>query len=184
MDDERSWPKQLLIGLVMLLVVGAVIGVVVAVAGIKVADLAGFNDDAPSTRSNSRLHIPRNADTPTTAPTATTPPTSASTTLTTPPTSASTSKRPKPAFTLAISPARASTYERVNLSGIYRAPDGTTLQIQRMEGGAWVNFPVTTSVSGGRFATYIETGHAGLNRFRMTDPATGRSSSEATVTIG
>ncbi|MBA2560589.1 MAG: hypothetical protein H0V07_12035 [Propionibacteriales bacterium] len=185
MDDESHWQKQLLIGLVMLLVVGALIGGIVAVASIKAADLAGIGDTTSGTRSrDDRLHVPRNADTPTTAPSGTVTPETGSA----PTTSATTSpptrnKRPRRALTLTISPATASTYERITLSGRYQAPEGTSLQVQRMEGGGWVDFPTTASVSAGTYSTYIETGHTGVNRFRVTDTASGRSSDVATVTV-
>jgi hypothetical protein len=73
--------------------------------------------------------------------------------------------------------------ERIYLSGRYPGQDGSTLQVQRFEGG-WTNFPVTTSVSGGRYSTYVQTGNTGRNRFRMLDTSTGRASNPVTVTIG
>lgn len=184
MDDETSWQKQLLIGVVLLLVVGALIGGVVAVASIKAADLAGINGTTGTGtgRSNEHLHVPRNAGTPTTAPLTTAPPAS-SAAPTSAHTSAPTSKPPRPAFRLTISPRTASTYERINLTGTCQAPDGTSLQVQRMEAGTWLDFPTTASVSAGTFTTYVETGHTGVNRFRMTDTASGRSSNVATVTV-
>ena len=59
-------------------------------------------------------------------------------------------------MTLQVMPVRASAGERVDLSGVYPRGEGATLQVQRFEGG-WTDFPVTASVSGGTFRTYIYT---------------------------
>jgi len=56
--------------------------------------------------------------------------------------------------------------------------------VQQFENGAWSDFPVTASVSGGRFSTFIQTGMVGLNRFRMLDTDTGETSNEVKVQIG
>jgi LysM repeat protein len=169
----------------MLLVVGVLIGGIIAFAGIKVADLAGLNDDTSSTgNSSQRLHVPRNGYTPSTgtrssAPqTSTTPGGGAPSTTTSPP-----NKPHKPHFTLTISPTSASTYEHIDLTGTYDAPDGTALQVQRKENGSWVDFNATTSVSNHQFHTYIETGHTGVNIFRVADVFRGTSSQIATVTV-
>jgi hypothetical protein len=55
--------------------------------------------------------------------------------------------------------------------------------VQRFENG-WVDFPVSTSVSGGLFDTYVFSGREGLNRFRVIDPDSGRRSNPVRVTIG
>jgi hypothetical protein len=57
------------------------------------------------------------------------------------------------------------------------------LQVQRLEGGQWVDFPTTATVSGGQFSTYIETGHAGVNKIRVVDPSTGQSSNVVAIQI-
>jgi hypothetical protein len=176
--DESNWQKQLLLGVVMLLVVGGLIGVVVAVAGLKAADLAGIGETKHTTRSNERLHIPRHVGT-------TTPLTSQGpTTGSAQPTRPTASKPPRHhPFSLTASPASVSTFQRINLTGLYNAPNGTSLQVQRKENGVWADFPTSARVSDNRFATYVETGHTGLNVFRVTDPASARSSNVATVTV-
>jgi hypothetical protein len=55
--------------------------------------------------------------------------------------------------------------------------------VQRFE-GSWVDFPVSASVRGGTFTTYIYTGRSGPNRFRVIDKATGKKSNPVRVTIG
>lgn len=84
---------------------------------------------------------------------------------------------------LFASPTVAGPNEQVDLNGIYLNGDGATLQVQRKQGGAWVDFPVTVTVEAGSFATYISTGQLGDLRFRMLDVETGRTSNVVTVTI-
>jgi hypothetical protein len=176
--DETNWQKQLLIGVVMLLVVGGLIGVVVAVAGLKAANLAGIGDTKQPTRSNERLHIPRNVASSTQGPSTGTATSSSTATPAT-----HTSTPPQHLITLAVSPSSVGSFQHINLSGSYRAPDGTRLQVQRKENGVWTDFPVTTSVSAGTFATYVETAHTGLNLFRVSDGASGRTSNVVRVTV-
>jgi hypothetical protein len=40
------------------------------------------------------------------------------------------------------------------------------------------------SVSGGTFATYVQTARAGANKFRVVDTDTEVTSNEVTVTVG
>jgi hypothetical protein len=172
--DETNWQKQLLIGVVMLLIVAGLIGVVVAVAGLKAANLAGIGDTKQTTRSTERLHIPRNVASSTPGP---------STSSSTPAPATHTSKPPQHLITLEVTPSSVGSFEHINLSGSYRAPDGTRLQVQRKENGVWTDFPVTTSVSAGTFATYVQTSHTGLNLFRVSDGASGRTSNVVKVTV-
>lgn len=185
MDDESSWQRQLLIGVLVLLVVGALIGGIFAFIGIKAADLAGLGETKP-TKSRATIQI---------RPDATTDPSprpSGGSRHDRPdqptPDRPDQPKPPKPApvkeITLNASPRATGTYQRVNLTGSYRAPEGTALQVQRKEGGAWVDFPTSASVSGGTFATYVETGRAGPNLFRVTDLVLGKSSNTVAVQIG
>lgn len=181
MEDESRWQRQVLIGLVMLLVGGALLGVVVAFAGIKVADLAGINNDTSTTTSAQRLQVPRNAQTTTSPSAPDTGPTSP--TGPAPTTTRATENHPADAITLTLSPTTVATYATITIAGTYHAPDGTTLQVQRREGGHWAEFPVTATVSGAHFTTTIQTGHFGLNHFRVTDYTTGISSKPASVTV-
>jgi len=78
-----------------------------------------------------------------------------------------------------------SRMERIDLTGSYPTGEGAVLQVQRATGpgDSWVDFPVTTTVSGGQFSTYVQTGQAGPNRFRVVDTDTHKASNEVTVTI-
>lgn len=180
MEDETDWQRQLLIGLVVLVAVGALIGGIVAVISIKAADLAGI-DDSPSTTTPLGGPIRRESD----------PPPSESTTGATEPTTPSTSSSSPPSttrpprdtgITLQVNPQTVLTYERINLTGRFLAPSGTVLQVQRKESGSWTDFAdVTATVNGGSFATYVETGQSGLNIFRVV--AIGRDEASNAVHV-
>jgi hypothetical protein len=182
MEDETNWQRQVLIGLVVLVAVGALIGGIVAVVSIKAADIAGIDDTTPSTNAQGgplrRASDPPPSDSTTgTAPTG--PSTPESTTSGSPPTN-----RPPddPGIDLQANPQSVSTYERINLTGDYKAPSGTVLQVQRREGGTWNAFAdVTATVSGGHFATYVETGQSGMNLFRVV--AVGRDEASNPVRV-
>jgi hypothetical protein len=96
--------------------------------------------------------------------------------------SATPTKKPR-AITLRASPLQVSANERINLTGSSRGTVGAQLQVQRFESG-WVDFPVTATVRGGVFGTYIYTGRSGVNRLRVLDPTTGRASNVVRVTVG
>jgi hypothetical protein len=90
----------------------------------------------------------------------------------------------KDRITLFVAPQRVGAGERINFNGVYRGGEGATLQIQRREGGSWTDFPVTATVRGGSFSTWIETSRTGESAFRVFDPSLERSSNVVTVTIG
>jgi hypothetical protein len=48
-EDESDWQRQVLIGVLVLVTVGAVVGGIVALITIKAADLAGIDDSAANT---------------------------------------------------------------------------------------------------------------------------------------
>lgn len=77
-----------------------------------------------------------------------------------------------------------SPMQRIDLTGSYSSGDGAVLQVQRFSRGQWLDFPVTASVSGGTFSTYVQTSQAGPNKFRMFDSSTGKASNAVTVTVG
>lgn len=85
---------------------------------------------------------------------------------------------------LDVSPVRARTGERVNLTGRYRGTDNVSLEVQRFEDGEWRDFGVQAAVRVGSYGTYVMTGRSGEQRFRMWDPAARKSSNVVLVTIG
>ena len=97
------------------------------------------------------------------------------------------SKSPKPnrsePILLRASTSQAASYENVTLSGRYVGANGTTLQVQRREGGAWAQFPTSATVDGGTFSTFVASGQPGRNEFRVVDPGTGRTSNVVAFTV-
>ena len=77
-----------------------------------------------------------------------------------------------------------STFNLPRPTGTYQAGEGAILQVQRLENGTWSDFPVTMSVSGGTFATYVQTAQVGPNQFRVVDTDSQVVSNEVTVTVG
>ena len=86
-------------------------------------------------------------------------------------------------ITLAVSPQKVAPGQRIDFSGSYNR-EGASLQLQRQTGGTWTNFPVSTTVSGGTFSTWITTSQTGAAPFRVVDSATGVLSNTVTVEIG
>ncbi len=85
---------------------------------------------------------------------------------------------------LDASPGTAKPMERVNLTGTYKGADNLSLKVQRFENGGWSDFGVDATVRAGTYATYVQTGRAGVQRFRMYDPAKKNASNAVRVTIG
>jgi hypothetical protein len=73
--------------------------------------------------------------------------------------------------------------ERINLTGQWPGHDNVSLLVQRLENGQWVDFGVQVQVQVGTFATYVMTGQAGDNKFRVFDPETNTTSNDVAVTI-
>jgi hypothetical protein len=73
---------------------------------------------------------------------------------------------------------------RINLFGRYPGHSGSQLAVQRMEGGHWGRFPVSVTVRGGRFRTWVASGRNGPNQFRVVDTGAGRASPTVTVVVG
>lgn len=76
-----------------------------------------------------------------------------------------------------------AAFEEVTLSGTYPGHSGTTLQVQRLEGGSWTAFPASATVDGGRFSTFVASGQSGQNQFRVVDPDSGETSNVVTFNV-
>lgn len=84
---------------------------------------------------------------------------------------------------LTAAPQSVGAGERINFNGVYVDGEGVELQIQRKEGGSWVDFPVTATVRGGVFSTWIQTTRTGKSPFRVYDESADRASNVVRVTI-
>lgn len=174
--QEPNWQRQLLVGIVALLVVGVVIGAIVAVLALKAADVT-LNDSGPGHQGPI---IPSTAG----AGSPSTPSQTTSTPGNEPTTPSRTNHTPHRALTLSASPRHVASMGRINLDGRYPGHDGASLRVQRsFKGGAWSDFPVTVTVHGDHYATYVETGYTGANRFRVLDEATGKTSNAVLVIV-
>jgi hypothetical protein len=87
-------------------------------------------------------------------------------------------------ITLFVAPQSVPAGGRINFNGVYDGAEGATLQVQRRENGAWTDFPVTATVRGGSFETWIQTSRTGRTEFRVYDAAADEGSNPVAVEIG
>jgi hypothetical protein len=183
LDDEASWSRTLLMGLGALVGVSLLVGLIVGAIAFGAAKMSGIGETADGPTQEPSLVIPSGK--PSTSPEAYPDPPEVSDSPTEEPTPTEEPSPTKPAraITLQGYPATVAPGERINLTGVFRAGEGARLQVQRFEGG-WTNFPVTATVRGGTFETYVLTSRTGQQRFRVVDMATGEASNAVRVTIG
>jgi len=74
-------------------------------------------------------------------------------------------------------------FGKIDLTGTYPGGEGEILQVQRKQGGAWTDFAATVPVSGETFSTYVQTGQAGKNVFRVLDKTRHVASNPVDVTV-
>ncbi len=179
-DEQRRALLQAVLKVVAVAVVAGVViglGALVLVKGLGLNSAPAAHSSAPAAASPSALPTvalsspgPTGQATPTASPSST------------PPTPA---PKKKKAIQLSASPASVHAMQRVNLTGTWPGHDKVALQVQSKQTGAWTDFAgVQAQVSGGTFTTYVQTGRAGENRFRVRDPASGAVSKAVTVTVG
>jgi hypothetical protein len=186
-DDTSPWLRPLLIGAGSLLAVALLIGGVVSAVALGAAGFVGLGDSDKGPVAEPSLYMPSSSPSPSAAErTQSSENAEPSEPAGTPAKKDRKDKdRKKPAkvsrITLTASPARVGTYHRINLTGRYRGGNGASVQVQRFE-GRWVSFPASASVRGGRFSTYVASGQAGPNRFRVVD-GSGKRSNPVTVTV-
>jgi hypothetical protein len=192
-DEDAPWTRQLLVSAVVLVVVALVVGGVAGLVALGAARVSGIGQSGSRASAKPSLYLPSHQ--PTTKPLRSSP--AAGSGSTRPSQSSSTAgnksgekgagkkdKKKATVISLDASPRKVSAGQRINLTGTYPGGDGTRLQVQRLEGGSWTDFLVGVTVHGRRFATYVLTGHTGVNRFRVLDITTGRHSAPARVTVG
>ena len=176
MADRREHP--VLWGLVALVAVSTFLGLILGVGTLAASRLAGLGGDGGDSAGGTgdSLFLPSPSDT--SSPTGTSPSGEAGDPSPTP------TKPAETTITLTAGQQSVAPMQRIDLTGTYPGGDGAILQVQRLDGRTWIDFPVTTSVAGERFSTYIQTGQTGLNRFRVTDTSSREVSNRVTVTIG
>jgi hypothetical protein len=182
-DEDVPWTRQLAVVVGVLVAVALVIGGVVSVVALGAAKVTGLGSAPTSATARPSLYFP--SSDPTTTPETFPDPNGPDEPS---PSRSSESPSARPTHTVrAISlqafPQQVPPNERINLTGVYPGGEGARLQVQRFENG-WVDFPVSTSVSGGSFSTYIYTGRSGPNRFRVIDKEADQASNSVRVSVG
>lgn len=197
-DDEGRWPKQLVMSLGITLVVAVVLGVVIGIVVLGAVKMSGVDTAGAGLSQAPTLVMPSGKPTTTVrpypadidqslSPTPTPSPSaspSASATSSSPSPSPKRRRHPVPAISLRAYPGQVAPGARINLTGTYPRGEGTVLQVQELQSGSWNDFPVTVTVSGGTFSTYVITSYTGPTEFRVLDQASGRHSNPVTVQIG
>lgn len=196
-DDDTPWYRSLLIGVGAMLGVALVVGGVISLVALGAVNLSGFGDERVTVQEEPSLYIPSYSPTPededdpgltledlnggggsdaeSEQPEESQKPAKND--------KKKKRKKPRSVISLSASPLEVSSMERIYLTGTFPGGEGVSLQVQRMEDG-WTDFPVSTSVSGGTFSTYVMTGRNGDNRFRVVDPASGKKSNPVKVRVG
>jgi len=176
MDTEN---RPVLTGLVALVGVAVVIGLLGGLAvlvGVKATGIGDTSTSSDDGGSPTTFELPKPSDTGSSIPE---PEDSVE-----PSAGESTSEAPAEGISLTATQQSVSPMQQIDLTGTYPGGEGAILQVQRFENGAWSDFPVTMSVSGGTFATYVQTSQVGPNKFRVIDTDTKVTSNELTVTVG
>lgn len=186
--------KPVLTGLIALIGVGLVVGLVaglVVLAGTQFLGVGGDSSASDDSTGQQSLYLPepkptKSGDDPLVTLPAGEEESSAdeSADEESPDEETSPTKPAKAEIALSAGSSTIAPMERLDLTGTYEKGEGAILQVQRKEGNAWEDFPVTANVSGSIFSTYVQTGHLGINIFRVVDTDTGLASNEVRVRIG
>ena len=176
MDTEN---RPVLTGLVALVGVAVAIGLLGGLAvlvGVKATGIDGTTSASADSGTPATFRLPKPSDT-------------SSETVPSDPVQPETggessSEAPAEGISLSATQQSVAPMQQVDLTGTYPGGEGAILQVQRLENGTWTDFPVTMSVSGGTFATYVQTSHSGPNEFRVVDTDSDVISNEVTVTVG
>lgn len=172
--------RPILSGLLALVAVAVVVGLLGGLAmliGVKALGIGGDAAASDGSTPTNSLYLPDPTDTGVITPTN---PPSAETGAAEPTESAT----PQTQISLSASQVSVAAMQQIDLTGTYTGGEGAILQVQRLENGQWSDFPVTVSVSGQTFTTYVQTSRPGPNKFRMIDTDTQLTSNEVSVTVG
>jgi hypothetical protein len=176
MDTEN---RPVLMGLVALVGVAVALGLLgglAVLAGVQATGIGDTSSSSDDSTASATFRLPKPSETATeTVPEQPTEPE---------PGTETSSEAPATGISLSATQQSVSPMQQIDLTGTYEGGEGAILQVQRLENGAWSDFPVTMSVSGGTFATYVQTSRTGPNKFRVVDTDSDVVSNEITVTVG
>lgn len=181
-DEERP----VVFGLLALVGVAVAVGLVASIAlvvGAHVLGLSGGHAATVAGDQGATLDVPKPGKTqPASGPSITlgSNPSSSGSTQSPPPKI----KKPKTKISLQSGQTSVSPMGRIDLTGTYPGGEGAVLNVQKFSNGSWQDFySISATVTNGTFSTYIQTGTPGMNRFRMIDSDTHRTSNEVKVQI-
>jgi hypothetical protein len=187
-QQERN---PIVAGLVALVSVGLVVGLVLGAVTLVATRVLGLNGGNGGTSSaDQTLYLPTPTPTPTpSGPLVTLSPRTSSpadqTTQTLPTDLPTQISSVAPQITLSAGETSVAPMQQIDLTGIYPGGEGAILQVQRKLDGKWQDFlSVNVAVSGGQFATYVQTGQTGQQQFRMRDTSSGLVSNVVQVQVG
>ena len=182
-DDDSPWSRQLLVGLAALVAVTLIVGGVLSLIALGAAKISGIGSPPGGASAPPSLYMPSLEPTTTPDPYPDpAPPSTGSASPSPSPSDSPTRNKPDQRITLQAYPGNVSPGQRIDLSGVYPRGEGAMVRVQRWANG-WVDFPVSASVSGGIFHTYVTTSRGGPQKFRVLDPGTGRHSNPVTVRV-
>lgn len=193
MPDDRPAlrDRPVLSGLLALVGVAVVVGLLTGLGAFVVSKAVGLGGSDstvaadPSQVGGESLYLPKPTDTVRpTGPEITLSGVPTPTSTATPSAQPSESETPQAEIVLQAAQSAVAPMQQIDLSGTYATGEGAILQVQRLENGAWNDFPVSVSVSGQTFGTYVMTGQLGENRFRVRDTDGDLLSNEVVVTVG
>jgi hypothetical protein len=176
MDTEN---RPVLTGLVALVGVAVAIGLLgglAVLAGVQATGIGDTSSSGDDSTASATFRLPKPSDTATES--VTEQPAEPE------PGTETSSEAPATGISLSATQQSVSPMQQIDLTGTYQGGEGAILQVQRFENGTWSDFPVTMSVSGGTFATYVQTSRTGPNKFRVRDTDSDAVSNEITVTVG
>jgi hypothetical protein len=157
-----------------LVAIGVVLGLLVGGLGLAAMRSAGLSGPEPS-------------DSTTTEPAPDRSTASQSQTVEPSPTEDERTRRPRNEAMLTASPTAVGLMEEITLTGRFPGmTSGVTLQVQRRENGTWTDFADVTATTqeDGSFSTYVLTGQAGSNEFRLLAEVTGEATPAVEVQVG
>ena len=189
-DDEESPGRALTRALVAMVAVAVLVGASVGLAMVAAAKIGGLTEGSteasgqqadspaslymppyqPTKDAGNGWDLPGPVESPSALPSSSDAP--------------ETTKPKAQGITLFVAPQQVNPGARINFNGVYNGAEGASLQIQRQEGGAWTDFPVTASVRGGSFETWIMTSRTGRAKFRVYDESADKASNVVVVQIG
>ena len=184
MPEPERKQHPVVAGLVALVGVGLTIGLLAGGGALVATRVLGLGADATATDSSGgqSMYLPKpEKTTPSEQPSAQ--PTLPAASEPTGPVHTTPSK--DTGISLSAAQTQVGPMGRIDLTGNYPTGEGAVLQVQRATGpgDSWVDFPVTATVSGGQFSTYVQTGRTGPNRFRVIDTDSEAVSNDVTITV-